>query len=153
MTHVMDQILDDYVSTLQTITTGNGYNRTIQAVYRGDHHRDTIYERPALVVRMGAVEVDPPGLAVTAAISFRMPVDVEIYIGDQDQRTEEVYKIIDDVHTALIADETRGGLAIYTHVTSVDAVIPEGPTEHGISGVVNTTCLFRTEASDLETAV
>ena len=109
-------ILQDLISTLQSITTANGYALNVQNVDRHIEHWEKVAEFPALFVVSGDERIEhKPGLTERANWS----VGIVGYVKSEDQKSQEVEKLIGDVKKAVMVDTTRGGNATATTVDEI----------------------------------
>jgi len=114
MTSIAEQILENVKATLDLVSTSGGYGNDLEA------------SRPDQVVNpwsdLGAVVAKGDLVPVEGILGFQtwdMPITVSVGIitaesYDGDTHETRINSAIADVYRALLEDETRGGLAIWT---------------------------------------
>jgi len=114
-TPIYESILDNLVTTLQGITTGAGYYKTVNRVER---------LKPGLADLPDPIQIyidsindkrsfNDAGDLVTHVATIALTT----YLKDADDPDEALSKIDADITKALYADRTRGGYAIETEIT------------------------------------
>lgn len=147
-----EQILDNLQTTLEGITAGADYYNTVAFVTRVDTVPIELKEYPAIVMVPLGADYDQPGLATTLAIDVQYRIRLTLAIRTRTTPTEELENFIRDVHTALLVDITRGGLAINTRMLD-DAVYYPTQIKEPVA-VADCTILvhFRTPRTNLNQA-
>jgi hypothetical protein len=125
MTSVREYIFQNIKTTLEAVTTTAGYNYTLTDKVFLIHGKrdDTAYEEPVVYIY--------PGMERTVRESGEkgfdyneLEVQLEMWIrAERTTMNTEVNQALADVKTALGADHTRGGYAIYTEFASNEAII------------------------------
>lgn len=118
---IRESIMDNIVTVLETVTTGNGYNQTIYDARRVTNPTATN------VTLFPAADVDwireakDPGAA--AGFSWcHLTVSVGVYTNAPDDPAQSLSFLVSDAEKALMIDNTRGGYAIDTAIQSVEQV-------------------------------
>lgn len=112
-------ILDNIKTTLEGITTGNGYKTTIDTVERVVKEWDSV--GPGSMPWLGYMaRQDRLQYLPGSVIRCTLPVTVVGHVlGTSPSNASELLNnLIDDVIAALSSDQTRGGFAIATTVIS-----------------------------------
>lgn len=150
---VREKILKNVETTLETITTDNGYNNTVSAVQRWNHAGNdvqSVTDGPVILILPGQEqkEMQPPTRA-----TCRLMVDLAIFIyhdviEDADKSTDELMSsILADVEKALMLDASRGGNAMDTNLQGSQPFEIEGGQPYaGI--IVDLQLVFRHQLSD-----
>jgi hypothetical protein len=109
-------ILANLETTLEGITTGNGYSVTVQDVSRTMVHWEKVAEFPVLYVVSGDERIKHhPGLQERAV----WEVGIVGYVKSEDQKSQEVENLVGDVKKIVMVDTTRGGNAVACTVEAV----------------------------------
>jgi hypothetical protein len=118
---ILELIMQNVKTTLETITTGNGYSNTIASVQRFSQSGQVLASTPVCVLMQGGDNVDSDGplagasslvtrsLTVSVVIIHRQNLDI-----DTRSASEAMNSLIQDVQKAMLADYTRGNNAIDT---------------------------------------
>ena len=144
MATVQEQVLQSMKTALEGVSG-------VQVVVRGERNPATIREFPAIALQSDRTRIDLPGEATTNAIGFVMDVSCMAYMAQRDDVFDTMNSLLGDMHLALIADESRGGIAVWTHPTSMRTFIDEGNHEEAPMGVLEVEVHWRTTLTDLET--
>lgn len=145
---IKEQILDNVKTTLEGITTANGYDTNVTWVSRnrsdprGDGHDRYI------LIRVDPENHDPE---VTMGYSHRhLMLSLEVFITDMEDPTETLEYFAADIEKALMVDHTRGALAIDTTIESVDIPYHDDESDADITGlaVVTVDIHYRTLVED-----
>ena len=109
-------ILANLKTALEGITTGNGYSVTVQEVSRTMKHWEKVSEFPVLYVVAGDERIaHHPGLQERAV----WEVGIVGYVKSEDEKSEEVEKLVGDIKKIVMVDTTRGGHAVACTVEAV----------------------------------
>lgn len=112
-----DQILDNIVTTLQGITTANGYEFNMGIVDREVQIVDDTKKFPACYPI--ASDENPQQSDTDALMNAEWKVGLLIYVKHNTKLSKECEKVIGGIRKALLVDETRGGLAIWTTIDQI----------------------------------
>lgn len=116
---IRERILANIKTTIEAITTANGYANTIASVQRWDKRGNPLRLVPCIVVNAGQEEKEmSPNPYFTCRLSVYL--DVWIRQDDADSTATDVILsgILGDIEKALMIDNTRGGFAIDTNIKS-----------------------------------
>lgn len=117
MTVKRELILQNIETVLQSITIANGYSNAFTAatVQRWNVNSQPSTARPFLVVSAGQESItEGPGTYYSAKLSVIIDV-FSCQLSDDPQPTDAILNsLIADINKALLADITRGGIAIRT---------------------------------------
>jgi hypothetical protein len=116
MTTVRDQILDNLVTTLQSIVTPT-YSNTMKIASREIKHWEDVGRFPASYVT-GDIEKLSRG-DVKDRINALWTVEILVYVKHRKNLSDEIESLIGDVRTAIFVDRTRGGLALDTVINNI----------------------------------
>ncbi|MCP4601644.1 MAG: hypothetical protein GY847_14215 [Proteobacteria bacterium] len=108
---IKEQIIQNVLTTLATITTGNGYAQSVGTVAR-EGTISGIAKWPALLVEDQNETID-----TTVTMSWthaELPIVIDIFTGGSETPETTASYLEADIHKALLVDHTRGGLAIDT---------------------------------------
>ena len=116
MTARREHIMDEIVSTLQSISTGNGYHNTIRSVARYEQFGNDEVDVPFIEVLPVEESYEP---SPNPCMTCKLVVDIDVWIrhdkAEFDGSTDAyLITLIADVYKALMADTTRGGYAVET---------------------------------------
>jgi len=111
-----ESILSNLLSTLQGISTDNGFNLTPLTIERGQRTIESTRSFPALYL--------PGGGSMHAGFDFandkaEFRAVIAGYVNNQTNAVTELNQLIADVEYAVLLDPTRGGYAISTDVESL----------------------------------
>ncbi|MDD4980698.1 MAG: hypothetical protein PHC54_05470 [Candidatus Omnitrophica bacterium] len=115
-----ESIRDNIISTLQGITTGNGYNNTITNVRGWKQLGNSLKVIPCAIVSLGRETKDPdPHPQATC----NLPVFIDLWTRQGETDTTDTDELLNslllDIEKAIMADETRGGYAENTIIRSI----------------------------------
>lgn len=116
---IRERILANIKTTLEAITTGNGYSNTIASVQRWDKRGNPLRLVPCIVVNAGQEEKQmQPNPYFTCRLSIYL--DLWIRQDESDSTATDVIlsSLLGDVEKTLMIDTTRGGFAIDTNIKS-----------------------------------
>lgn len=149
---VREQILANIQTTLEGVTTGNGYNNTLASVQRWSMHGNSLVDVPCVVINIGAESKLPdPNPLMTCQMRVYMDLWVRQAEDDTTPTDTLLNSIFGDIEKALAVDITRGGLAIDTLVTdSVVFETDESQPHAGLTIEINVN--YRHQQNDPETA-
>lgn len=121
-------ILDNIISTVGAIAAGATYERTVKTASRNVRN---IAEHPAYdVVYIDFVTEEKEPL-LNAATDCFMTVSLACFVHDSSDLAKATDDIAADVERALAVDITRGGYAVDTRVTSVEAAVINAEYPYG----------------------
>jgi len=127
-TPVRKLIIDDIKTTLETITTGNGYKSTASTVEVMAKSWLQVNEaiRPWLGIVPGSTKYEHLPNRLVRAI-FQLHIIVHVANGTLEQKRESLNNFEDDIWAALNVDTTRGLNAVSTTIieTETDEGAPE----------------------------
>lgn len=131
---IRELILQNIKTTLQGITTGAGYNYTVQSVERWKQKGNTTNVSPHIIVHAGP-ETKNPGPDPQTECDLSLIIEAGYRQDDTDITESDIIvsKLLADIEKALLADYTRGG---YAEETKISGNIPfeyvEGQPRFGI---------------------
>ncbi|MCD6459406.1 hypothetical protein J7L67_01910 [bacterium] len=116
---IREKIMQNLVTTLEGITTGNGYNNTINAVYRWEQTGNSLVDVPVIELNIAGEDTEnSPNPYTTATLSVMIDLfvrhDKSNFSGSTDAY---LITFLADITKALMTDNTRGGNAIDTVIT------------------------------------
>lgn len=118
---VRENIFANLKTSLEAITTGNGFDNTIQEVRRYDINDETVGPFPMIVINPGREASVDNAYPLT---SCRIEVELELWHRINPDETNPTDKILNsilgDIKKKLKQDVTRGGNAVDTHITGVE---------------------------------
>ena len=120
---VKEDILTNLVSTLEGITTGNGYNLTVESVVPYPLHSTEIDQSllPTISIVSGREEVS---YHLENRVDSKWTVGFRGFLDWSDASSgtgrADVHSLLEDIQKALFQDPTRGGNAVNTTVLSAD---------------------------------
>lgn len=117
MTTKRDQILDNLVETLQTITIANGYSDDMRIASKEIKHWEEVGAFPASFA-VGNIESLSRGDS-NDRIDSLWTVEIHVYVQNSRALSAEIEAMIGDVRTAVFVDKTRDGLALDTTINTV----------------------------------
>jgi len=135
-------ILLDLNTTLNTISTNNGYNTDIDTVEQFVRGRDDVPSGQRPYVGFGCLEDERPEHFAFGEIRVVMPVIVMGLVNQATwtTRSAAVNNLADDIIAAVMSDPTRSNYAITTTFTGM--LTDEGDPDAGPSGGA---CVLRFE--------
>lgn len=134
---VREKILADLKSTLEGLTTGNGYNFdfTSDTVQRQSIHGNSTTELPMIVVSPGDQSQKPLANALShCSLEVFLPAFYTHQPTDSISTDGRLNQLEGDIKKIVMVDETRGGNALSTQVTSTSPFEPE--EEQRYAGIV-----------------
>lgn len=118
---VRERIVLNVVSTLQGITTANGYHVTIGSVQRYEQAGMRVKDMPACIVQIGDEEAKNGPLPMTTKKLRVWVIGITRRDEDSAQTIDEALDVLLlDIECAMMQDRTRGALAVTT--TPADAL-------------------------------
>lgn len=115
---IRELILKNIKTTLQGITTGAGYNYTMQSVERWKQKGNTTNVSPHIVIHAGPeTKTSGPDPQIECELSIIIEVGYRQDDSDTSESDVIVSKLLADIEKALLADYTRGGYAQETKIT------------------------------------
>lgn len=143
---VREQILENIVTTLETIDRESGYFFTVAKANRHVGGVGSVQQSPTLFVNVGAEQV------VTKVHDYNtmsMALTVEAWVrSDKSTLARDVERILADIRQVIQVDYTRGGLAIQTdYAGCTEPVITDAEVMWGTIGV-QFNVLYRTLRTD-----
>ncbi len=138
MATIAELILQNVKTTLEGVTTGAGYENTINRVERFEQDGNRKDNPPFAIFSLAELQEETAKGSANGKLAWRMGVDVWVWtVHDKttDARTTDavVTSLFNDALKALMQDTTRAGKALGTEVigaTRIDAV--EGQPFTGI---------------------
>lgn len=120
---VQEQIVDDVISALETITTGNGYHQTLNQVHRVKDAIEPYVDAPMVDVLISGETNQDEEINGSYGITTRdLELSLWAYVKDMNDPDQELSYIQADVEKALLADVHRGQLAQNTIVNQVSRI-------------------------------
>lgn len=122
MSTIRENILNNVLTTLQGVTTGNGFNNTLGRVERWNMHANALAGGlPAVFISVGSETKQPePNPLMSCELDVVLYLFIVQAEGDSDPTDQVVNSLFGDIEKALAADFSRGGYAIDSLVTSAD---------------------------------
>ena len=124
---VVERIMKNLQTTLQTITVQNGYANTLASVQRFKQDGQDPINGHAVLLMDGddVLEMDGPLAGAFSLVSRRLHVDLVVIARqetDIDNRSasELMHSLLADIRKAVHADHTRGGDAVNTTETAAN---------------------------------
>ena len=112
MTTVRENILANIKTTLESVTTANGYDNTIASVQRWDKRGNPLRQVPCIVVSAGQEQKTPlPNPFFTCHLTVYLDVWVRQDAADVVVTDSVLSSLLGDIEKAVMADYTRGGFA------------------------------------------
>jgi hypothetical protein len=118
MTYPVNELIaQNILTTIQGVTTGNGYNYTLSA-QRHTRAGDKVAHLNAVIIQEDPKEVPDPKVYNTKEWLLTFHVGVFVIPEEQDTTPIDQYVnlIAADVHKALMVDRYRGGYALDTQI-------------------------------------
>jgi len=139
---ILDRIIDDIVTQLQSISTGNGYETDVESVYEPETVKG--YTKPPMKsFQIQLTVVDPERnedidlQSNPPRIGWTQPIETALIYRPSDSSSTEIRRVLNkfwaDVIKAVQADPYRGDLAIDTRVTDPAWFINDADGYVGIS--------------------
>ena len=149
---VRESILENLKTTLETISTTNGYHNDIASVQRWRQSGNSLLNVPCIVINAGPEEKEPnPNPFTTCRFTVYLDVWMRQDAGDPDPTDALLNSLLGDVEKALMVDYTRGGFAKDTNIKSnVLFETLEGQPQAGI--VIELEIIYQHKQDDPEIA-
>lgn len=149
---IAEQILEEVVVTVNSITVANGYNQELRASRptRLDLDKEAPADNGTVVVMCGDPEPDPEhsnaGYPQRQAWLLTLVLLAYVIPSDSDKTPIDtlISRVRADIEKALQVDPTRGGLAIWTRPAGSQKFIQEGAAGVAVLAEV----LYRTPIND-----
>ena len=136
---VRRRIVDHIQMTLSSIDGPPTYNLVVskENVYRYGTSAEHVHDHPLIVIFHGSETKTKEG-APLGWTDAEMTVDLACYVeeGDGPAASDLLHDLYHDIEKALMADHTRGGLAIDTHIVGMQG-LPHSDTLPGVAFEVN----------------
>ncbi len=117
MASIRENILDNIVTTLRTITEANGYNNDIGLVTREPHNWNNLKpnEKPSAQVLWTTQEYETETITASGqyVLAF-LNVNIRGIVYAKDDLEGALNAFAEDIEQAMSVDETRNNLAEYT---------------------------------------
>lgn len=145
-TPIRDQLLTAFRTALLGITTGGGYQQTVDAVFRDGEWTGNADEKFAVIVTDNGD--DPVRLHLSLVREGWMQLEVKpvFHNADPSDRRAALAKLNADIEKMVHVDQTFGGLAFETHVRGVRNNLNEA-SEVAV-GVVAVEIMYRVKRYD-----
>lgn len=117
MATIRDQILDNIVTTLKGITVAQGYQSDMGHVHREVEIVSDVKRFPACFPI--ASDETPQQSDTDALMNAEWQIGLLLYVKERTNLSKECEKVVGDVRKAILTDETRGGLAIWTTIDKI----------------------------------
>lgn len=116
---VRESILENLKTTLETISTANGYHNDIASVQRWRQSGNSLLNVPCIVINAGPEEKEPnPNPFTTCRFTVYLDVWMRQDAGDLEPTDALLNSLLGDIEKALMVDYTRGGFAKDTNIKS-----------------------------------
>ncbi len=116
---VRESILEHLKTTLETISTANGYHNDIASVQRWRQSGNSLLNVPCIVINAGPEEKEPnPNPFTTCRFTVYLDVWMRQDAGDIEPTDALLNSLLGDIEKALMADYARGGFAKDTNIKS-----------------------------------
>lgn len=116
---VRESILENLKTTLETISTANGYHNDIASVQRWRQSGNSLLNVPCIVINAGPEEKEPnPNPFTTCRFTVYLDVWMRQDAGDLGSTDALLNSLLGDIEKVLMADYTRGGFAKDTNIKS-----------------------------------
>ncbi len=148
---IRENIMSNLITTLQAITTGNGYKNTIRGVFRYEQDGNSSVEQPFIEIIPVSEEIkQSPNPYATCTLSINIDVWLRHDKSDYADSTDAyLITFLADITKALMADYTRGGYAVNTMIMgNFPFTTVEGQPYSGITVTVD--ILYRHLLNDIE---
>ncbi len=139
MTAIRERIMQNIAVVLEQISTANGYNNTLQGVYRFEQKGNSTVKEPFLEILPVSEDIQPaPEPYVTCTLTLNLDVWVRHSKSEFDGSTDAyLITFLQDITRAIMSDTSRGGLAIDTKITgNYPFVTVEGQPYAGVTVTV-----------------
>ena len=141
---IRELILRNVVTVLEAISTANGYQVNVQEVFRVMVVNSNVTEYPAIVV---VPESETKTETPLLCYQTKMIINLECYVDELENVSEEVNILLADVEKALMVDHTRGGNAIDTTLIGADFIYGEDTKPYGVA-IAMIEIVYRTRTTD-----
>lgn len=116
---VRESILANIKTTLETITTENGYNNTLASVQRWKQNANTFNHVPCVIIAAGPeTKSIGPYPNQTCRLTVFLGIWTRQLETDTDPSDTILNSLMGDVEKALMTDVTRGGYSRDTNIIS-----------------------------------
>ena len=136
---IREQIVKNVVTTLEGITEALGFDITVASVQRSRRAGPTIHEFPTILVieESEAILPQTEGRGPLGKWTKLMSLGLVCWI-ENEEAGEAVNQILANVEKALMADISRGNLAVLTNLVSNQSFITEDidNPESGVTMVI-----------------
>jgi len=150
MTAVREQIMRNIVDSLDLITTVNGFNNTLENVYRFEQKGNSTVKEPFIEILPVSEDIQPgPEPYVTCTLTLNLDLWVR-HDKSEFSGSTDAYLItfLQDITKSLMTDPARGGFAIDTKITgNYPFITVEGQPYSGLTITVE--ILYRHIRTDL----
>lgn len=150
---VSELILQNVKTALEGIVAGDDYFHTVRHVEINDGTHVAGHKHPAAFIKPYDTDMDGEGETVSDGIEHRMPMDVDLVYQGRTSGPTQFERLIRDGITALYADRSRGGLATHTIIDGVSRSYPGDPQQDIYVATLRVRVVFRTNGTDLGTAI
>ena len=144
------QILTSVQTALEGITAGVDYYTSVRSVTRAAALPIEIDDTPAIIITPVETIYDTPTQS-TLSVHAHYHIRLTLVARTRSDPSEVLERFIRDVHKALIADVTRGGLAVYTRVLEDAVFYPTSEDEPVAVADCLVDVYYRTLRNDLNT--
>ena len=151
-TPTKEALLQNLETVLAAISAGADYYTTVNHVTRINTVSLELPQYPAIVLTPLGTEYDPPGEVTTLAIAGNYRIRALLVLRTRTDAVQELENFIRDVHKAILADTTRGGLAIDTRLVSDEVYYPTDQKEPVAMAELVILISYRTPRTDLNQA-
>ena len=149
---VRERILNNIETELKKISRANGYHEDIKSVQRWSQRGNSLLDVPAIIINAGPDDWEnSPNPLVTANLTVYLDLWIRQPNDDKNPTDKLLNDILMDIYEALMADNTRGGIA---HDTTIKSITPfetiEGEPHAGL--IIEVLIHYRFYQNDPETA-
>jgi hypothetical protein len=147
---VRESILQNLKTTLEGISTANGYDNDIAGVQRWRQSGNSLLNVPCIVINAGPEEKEPvPNPFTTCKLTVYLDVWMRQDAADLQATDTLLNSLLGDVEKALMQDISRGGFAKDTNIKSnVLFETLEGQPQAGI--IVELEIIYQHKQNDPE---
>jgi len=152
---IKTQIFEAMKSVLQGINGGLTYWNTLvpSNVKITDVAPPNTTTFPAIFISPARTGYDSPRSGVTRAVAGELQVQITCLLRTATNVSTNIERIIHDVHTALYADITLGGLCINVRVTGDESLYPTDAEEPICGADLFVSIDYRAARADLTTTL
>lgn len=148
---IREKILKNIKTTLESVTTGNGYDNTVGSVQRWKKQGNATSEASITCVIYPGPETKQP--RPNPLFTCRLPLMLEFFVLQDKEDTlstdERLNSLLGDIEKALMVDITRGGFAEDTDILGNEPFLTiEGQPNAGLT--VDIEVLYRHKQTDPE---